>query len=112
VLTLISNYAYKTPPIFIIINKYIAEAEEALEKKRYDRVLTEVEEVTFLFYFAESHLENRDTRRKQIGEIISKLNEIRSAAQNKKNKPVKTGLKSLKKMVSGVSSLIDVTATS
>jgi len=102
VLTLISNYAYKTPPIFIIINKYIAEAEEALEKKRYDRVLSEVEEITFLFYFAESHLENRDTRRKQIGEIISKLNEIRGAAQNKKSEAAKRGLISLKKMLSAL----------
>ncbi|MDD2853026.1 MAG: hypothetical protein PHY09_14165 [Desulfuromonadaceae bacterium] len=102
VLTLISNYAYKTPPIFIVINKYIGETEEALENKRYDRVLSEVEEISFLFSFAESHFDNRDTRRKQIGEIISKLREIKVAAQNKNNESVKTGIISLKKMLSAL----------
>jgi hypothetical protein len=100
VLSLISNYNYKTPPIFIIINKYIAEAEEALEKKRYDRVISEVEEITFLFTFAENHLESRDTRRKQIEEIRVKLREINSAATYKKSDAVKSGIKTLKKMLS------------
>ncbi len=100
VLTLISNYDYKTPPIFIIINKYIKEAEEALEQKKYDRVLSEVEEITFLFSFAESHLESRDTRRKQIDDIKAQLLEIKSAAQFKKGEPVKNGFKTLKKMLS------------
>lgn len=100
ILTLISNYEYKTPPIFIIINKYIGEAEEALEQKRYGRVLSEVEEISFLFSFAESHLENRDTRRKHIESIKLKLQEIKAAAQYKKSEAAKTGIKSLKKMMS------------
>lgn len=100
VLSLISNYNYRTPPIFIIINKYIGEAEEALEKKKYDRVISEVEEISFLFSFAESHLENRDTRRKQIEEIKSKLQEIKGAAQYKKSDQARVGIKSLKKMLS------------
>jgi hypothetical protein len=100
ILTLIGNYEYKIPPIFIIINKYIGEAEEALEQKHYSRVLSEIEEISFLFSFAENHLDDRDTRLKQIAAIKTKLQEIKAAAQFKKNEAAKIGIKSLKKMMS------------
>jgi hypothetical protein len=99
-LSLIRNYEYKISPVFIIINKYIAEAEEALEIKRYDRVLSEVDEIASLLSFAEDHFDCRDTRRTQFDEIELRLREIKSAAQNKKSDSVKTGIKSLKKMLS------------
>ncbi|MFZ4859999.1 MAG: hypothetical protein ACOYL3_26850 [Desulfuromonadaceae bacterium] len=99
-LSLIRNYEYKIPPVFIIINKYIAEAEEALENKRYDRVMSEVEEITSLFSFAENHFDNREIRRMQIDDIRLKLQEIKSSAQNKKSDSVKSGIISFKRMLS------------
>lgn len=99
-LSVINNYEYKIPPVFIIINKYIAEAEEALENKKYDRVLSEVEEITSLFSFAENHFDNLDSRQAQVNNIKLKLRDIKSAARNKKSDSVKSGIKSLKKMLS------------
>jgi len=100
IFTLINRYEYKTPPVIIIIDKYIDEAQEALEEKRYSRVASEMEEILYLFYFVEQYLDNKDAKRQELRAIKAKIEEIMMAAQNKKGKPAKIGIKSLKKMLS------------
>lgn len=98
-LSLISNYEYKVPPVFSLINRYIGEAEEALVRRRYKRVLSELDEIASLFSFAESHLADRDVKRKNIEEIYAKLRSAMAAARSKKSDVVKSEIGSVKKLL-------------
>ncbi|GAM08673.1 hypothetical protein OR1_00945 [Geobacter sp. OR-1] len=102
IFTLSSNYEYKTRPIFIVIGKYIAEAEEANNIKNYHRVVSELDEIITIFGFVENYLDNKAAKRQKVEGIKTILNEIRVAGINKKSDTIKTGLKSLKKMLTSL----------
>lgn len=96
IFSLISKYEYTSPPVFTIINKYIIETEEALESKKYTRVISELDEITDMVSFVQNHLVRNDAMRGYVDEIKAKLKETRVAAQSKHYEEVRDGISSLK----------------
>lgn len=106
IFSIISKYEYKTPPVLTIINKYIAETEEAIKVGNYTRVVSEMDEIISMFSFVENHMLRTDSMRRDAGDIKGKLKEIRLAGLNKQNDAVKNGISSLKTMLAALLSEI------
>ena len=100
-LTIMNNYEYKVPPVFVIINKYLQEAETALKKKDFKRVVSEMHEIGDFFYGSNYLLREKGVSHKDIEEFNATIREVWAAGREKDAKAVKNGITKLKKMSSG-----------
>lgn len=72
--TYADSFAYMIPPVLIIIMKYLTvEATEALEKRDYDHLISELNEINELFEMASGILEEKgmheESRRLFLGKL-------------------------------------------
>ncbi len=107
-LTIMNNYEYKVPPVFVIINEYLEEAETALKKKDFKRVVSEMDEIGDFFYGANYLLKEKGVRRKDIEEFSMTIREVWAAGRTKDAIAVQNGITKLKKMSSTFLLLFDV----
>ncbi len=106
-LTIMNNYEYKVPPVFVIINKYLQEAETALKKKDFKRVVSEMDEIGDFFYGANYLLKEKGVRHKDIEEFSATIRAVWAAGRAKDAKTVQHGITKLKKMSSGFLKLFE-----
>ncbi len=108
IFTLMDNYDYKTPPVLIVISKYLSEAEEALSQNDFKRVMSEIDEIDGLTFFIELFLSDEHSAvhkqstgatpiKKDLDGLRSNIREIRAATQAKQKQAVKNDLHALKK---------------
>jgi len=100
-LVIMGNYDYKVPPIMLIIDKYVFEAEQALEKKNFKRVVSEMDEVGDFFYMAEYLLRDKGAQFKDIVEFRRAVRVVRAAGEDKNSKEAEAGIKTLKALSDG-----------
>ena len=91
-------YEYKTPPIIKIIDKYINEAMEALEKNDFTRVLSEMDEVDAFFEQAIKLLEKKGMSQKDHDDFHAAVKDVISSGKAKDGAKAEAGLKKLKKL--------------
>lgn len=91
-------YEYKTPPIIKIVDKYIGEAAEALEKNDFTRVLSEMDEVDAFFEKAKKMLEKKGISQKDHNDFHNAVKDVISAGKAKDSAKAEAGLKKLKKL--------------
>ncbi len=96
---IMDNFQYKVPPVLSRIDKYISEAEVALNKKDFRRVVSEMDEVGDFFYKAEPLLKRKGADHKDVDEFKSIVREVRAAGETKKTKSARAGIKTLKKLL-------------
>ena len=97
-LAIMDNFQYKVPPILSIIDKYITEAEDALKKNNFRRVVSEMDEVGDFFYKAELLLKGKGVHHKDINKFKTVVREVRAAGETGKAKSALAGIKTLKKL--------------
>lgn len=90
-------YEYKVPPIIKIIDKYINEAAEALEKNDFTRVLSEMDEVDIFHEKAINLLEKKGISQKDHNDFHAAVKEVISAGKAKDAAKAEAGIKKLKK---------------
>ncbi len=108
ILTIMNNYEYKVPPVFVIINKYLQEAETALKKKDFKRVVSEMHEIGDFFYGSNYLLREKGVRHKDIEEFSATIREVWAAGRAKDATTVQNGITKLKKMSSTFLMTFDV----
>ncbi len=95
-----NNYEYRVPPVFVIINKYLKEAETALKKKDFKRVVSEMHEIGDFFYGANYLLKEKGVQHKDVEEFSATIQEVWAAGKSKDATTVQNGKTKLKKMSS------------
>lgn len=95
---LMAHYDYKAPPIMSIIDKFIFEAAEALKKKDFNKVVSEMDEVSSFFYREETLLAEHGANTRDIDEFKAAARETRSAGKTRKAKAAYSGIKKLEKL--------------
>lgn len=95
---IMAHYEYKAPPIMSIIDKFISEAAGALKKNDFNKVVSEMDEVSSFFYREESLLSEHGANTKDIDEFKATAREIRSDVKAKKIKAANNGIKKLKEL--------------
>lgn len=91
-------YGYKVPPIIKIIDKYINEAAEALEKNDFTRVLSEMDEVDAFFEKAKKILEKKGITQKDHDDFHNAVKDVTAAGKAKDGSKAEAGLKKLKRL--------------
>jgi hypothetical protein len=96
--SLMDTYDYKVPPILIIIDKYILEAETALKKGDFRRVQSEMYEIGQFMFHADYILKEKGVSHRDIEEFKSTARDVSAAEGTKDVRAARQGLKKLKEM--------------
>ena len=103
---IMDNYAYKVPPILSVIDKYVAEAETALRKRNFKRVVSEMNEVYDFSFRAEAFLRSKGVPHGDIEEFRSTVRTVRAAGEEKRAEEARNGLQTLKALSAGFLQLL------
>jgi hypothetical protein len=92
------NYEYTVSPIMLLVDRNITEAERAIKRNDFKRVVSEMDEVSEYFFRVESLLKEKGAKREDIDEFKTTVREVREAGKAKNAKVSWTGLKKLDRL--------------
>jgi len=98
IFALLDNYEFKVPPIISVIDTYIGEAGEAVERDDFKRVVSEMNEVEDFFYQAALDLNERHAQLVDTEEFKSIVRDVREAGRNRDKKRAEAGIDKLRKL--------------
>jgi hypothetical protein len=97
-LIIMENYEYTVSPIMLLVDRNISEAERAIKKNDFKRVVSEMDEVSEYFFRVESLLKEKGAKHEDIDEFKTTVREVREAGKAKNARVSRNGLKKLDKL--------------